>query len=191
VAERVRVTFDTDLRRRRLGVLFRLLLAIPAALVLSVWGLLAVPAVVVSWIVTLVRGRSPRGLHRFLRGYLRYWTQFGAWLNLVSGRYPRFRRRDQHPVQVDAPRVPQPRWLTLLRVVLALPFLVLGSVLNVVLGVVGIAAWFVALVRGRTTEGLRELGAFCVRYQVEVLAFVLLLTPRAAKLEPPALEPPG
>jgi len=63
---------------------------------------------------------------------------------------------------------------------------VLGSVLNVVLGLVGIATWFVALVRGRTTEGLRELGAFCVRYQVEVLAYLLLLSPRAAKLEPPA-----
>jgi hypothetical protein len=186
VAERVRVTFDTDLRRRRLGVLFRLVLAIPAALVLVVWGLLAAPALVASWIVTLVRGRSPRRLHRFLRGYLRYWTQFGAWLNLVSGRYPRLRKRHEHPVQLDAPLVRQPRWRTLLRIVLALPSLVLGSVLNVVLGLVAVAAWFVALVRGRTTEGLRELGAFCVRYQVEVLAYLLLLSPRAAKLEPPA-----
>jgi hypothetical protein len=185
VAERVRVTFDTDLRRRRLAVLFRLLLAIPPAFVLSVWGLVAIPALVFSWIATLVRGRSPSVLHRFLRGYLRYWAQFGAWLNLVSGRYPRARKRDQHPVQLEAPRVPQSRPVTLLRIVLALPLLVLASVLNVVLGLVGIAAWFVALVRGRTTEGLRELGAFCVRYQVEVLAYVLLLTPRSAKLEPP------
>ena len=180
------MTFDTDLRRRRLSVLFRLVVAIPAALVLVVWGALVAPALVLSWIVTLVRGRSPRWLHRFLRGYLRYWMQFGAWLNLVSSRYPRLRKRHEHPVQLDAPRVPQPRWHTLLRIVLAAPSLVLGSVLNVVLGLVGIAAWFVALVRGRTTEGLRELGAFCVRYQVEVFAYLLLLSPRAAKLEPPA-----
>jgi hypothetical protein len=185
VAERVRVTFDTDLRRRRLGVLFRILLAIPPVLVLGLWGLLATPVLVVSWLMTLVRGRTPRALHRFLRGYVRYWAQFGSWWNLVSGRYPRPRRRDAHPVQLEAPRERQPRLVTLFRVLLALPSVVLASVLNVVLGVAGIAAWFVALARGRTTEGLRELGAFCVRYQVEVLAYVFLLSPRAAKLEPP------
>ena len=186
MAERLRVTFDTDLRRPRLGVLFRLILAIPAALVLAGWGLLVAPVVVLSWLATLVRGRTPVWVHRFLRGYLRYWLQFGSWFNLVSGRYPRLRRRHEHPVQLDAVRVQQPRLVTLFRPVLALPSLVLGSVLNVLLSMAGIAAWFVALVLGRTTEGLRELGAFCVRYQVEVLAYVLLLTPRAAKLEPPS-----
>jgi hypothetical protein len=186
VAERVRVTFDTDVRRRRLAVLLRIVLAIPPALVLSLWGLLAAPTVVLAWFATLARGRTPRALHRFLRGYLRYYAQFSAWWNLVSGRYPGPRRRDAHPVQLEAPREPQPRPAALLRVVLALPGLVLAGVLGVVLGLAGIAAWFVALLRGRTTEGLRELGAFCVRYQVEVLAYVLLLTPRAPRLEPPA-----
>ena len=180
------MTFDTDLRRRRLGVLLRAVFAIPPALVLILWGALATPVLVVSWFTTLARGRTPRALHRFLLGYVRYSAQVAGWWNLVSGRYPRPRRLDAHPVQVEAPRVRQPRLITLLRIVLALPSLVLASVLNVVLGLTGIAAWFVALVRGRTTEGLRELGAFCIRYQVEVLAYVFLLSPRPAKLEPPS-----
>jgi hypothetical protein len=154
--------------------------------VLLVWTPVAAVALVVAWPATLVRGRTPRPLHRFLRGYLRYSTQFNAWWNLVSGPFPRARRRDAHPVQLDAPRVPQPRAGTLLRVLLAVPGIVVGSVLGVVLGLTAVAAWIVALARGRTTEGLRELGAFCLRYQVEVLAFLLLLTPRRPKLEPPA-----
>jgi hypothetical protein len=186
VAERVRLTFDTDLRRRRLTVLLRPLLGIPPAIVLTAWTILAAPAVVGSWVATLVRGRTPRGLHRFLCGYVRYSAQVAAWWNLVSDRYPGLRRRHEHPVQLAAPRVPQSRLLTVLRLVVALPSLVLASVLNVVLGLVAVAAWFVALVRGGTAEGLRELGAFCVRYQVEVLAFLLLVSPRPAKLEPPA-----
>jgi hypothetical protein len=197
VAERVRVTFDTDLRRRRLAVLFRTVIAIPPTLVLIVWGLLAAPALIVSWVGTILRGRAPDALHRLLRGYLRYSLQFNAWWNLVSGNYPGVRRRDAHPVQLDAPREPQPRLGTLLRLLLAVPGLVLGSVLGVVLGLTAVAAWFVALLRGRTTEGLRELGSFCLRYQTEVFAYVLVLTPQPPRLTPPApaqpesLPPPG
>jgi uncharacterized protein DUF4389 len=182
VAERVRVTFDTDLRRRRLAVLFRLVLAIPPVIVLAGWGVLAVPVLAVALLATLVRGRTPPALHRFLRGYVRYSAQVAAWWNLVTDRFPRFRRRDVHPVQFDAPRVEQRRLVTLFRIVLAVPSLVLASVLGVVLALSSVAAWFVSLARGRTTEGLRELGAFCVRYQVEVLAYLLLLTPRAPGL---------
>jgi len=190
VAERVRVTFDTDLRRRRLAVLFRIVIAIPPALALVVWGLLAVPALIVAWVATLLRGRAPEALHRFLRGYLRYSLQFNAWWNLVSGSYPGVRRRDAHPVQLNAQREPQPLLGTLVRLLLALPGLLLGSVLGVVLGLTAVAAWFVALVRGRTTEGLRELGAFCLRYQTEVFAYLLVLTPRPPELTPPARAQP-
>jgi len=197
VVERVRVRFDTELRRRRLAVLFRIAIAIPPALVLVVWGLLAAPALMVSWVATVLRGRAPDALHRFLHGYLRYSLQFNAWWNLVSGSYPGVRRRDAHPVQLNAPREPQPRFGTLLRLLLAVPALVLGSVLGVVLGLTSVAAWFVALLRGRTTEGLRELGSFCLRYQTEVFAYVLVLTPHPPRLTPPAraqpefLPPPG
>ena len=48
------MTFDTDLRRRRLGVLFRLVVAIPAALVLVVWGAL-VAALVWSYMAIIRR----------------------------------------------------------------------------------------------------------------------------------------
>jgi Domain of unknown function (DUF4389) len=185
VDERVRVTFDTDLRRRRLAVLFRVVPAILPEIVLATWTALAAPVLVVAWLATLARGRMPRPLHRFLRGYVRYSAQVAAWFQLASGRFPSPRRRDTHPVQLAAPQLPQRRIAVLLRIVLAVPSLVLGSVLGVVLAVSAVAAWFVSLARGQTTEGLRELGAFCVRYQAEVLAYVLLVTPHAPKLTPP------
>jgi hypothetical protein len=74
------------------------------------------------------------------------------------------------------------------RPLLALPAVVLGSVLAVALAWAAVGAWFVALALGRTTEGLRELGAFCIRYHAEVAAYVLLLTPRGPRLEPPSRE---
>ena len=188
MARPVRVAFETGLTRRRLAVLLRLPLAIPALAVFCAWSVVAVPAHLVSWPVVVARGRLPRRFQRFLCAYLRYSVQLGAWLTLVTRRYPTLRRRRPQPVEVVADREPQPRLTALLRPVLALPGLVLGSVFGVVLAAAAIAAWFVALVRGRTTEGLRELGAFCLRYQTEVVAYVLLLTPRAPRLAPPPAD---
>ena len=181
--ERPRVTFDTDLRRRRLFVLLRLPAALAPLAVLAIWSLPASVAVVIGWVAAVVVGRVPRGVHRFLSAYLRYAASTSAWLNLVTRRYPRVRRASG--VTFDAMREPQPRLVTFGRVLLALPGLVLGSAFGVVLGLTAVAVWFVALVRGRTTEGLRELGAFCIRYHVECVAFLFLLTPRAPRLDPP------
>jgi Domain of unknown function (DUF4389) len=184
VPQRLRVRFDTDLRRRRVLVLIRLLAAIPALAVLAVWTVLAAAVLLVGWVVVLAAARLPGRAHRFLRSYVAYAAATSAWLNLVTRRYPRLLGADR-AVTVVAELERQPRLAVLLRPLLALPSIVLGSSLGVVLALSAVAAWFVALVRGRTTEGLRELGAFCVRYQVEALAFLLLVTPRAPRLAPP------
>jgi uncharacterized protein DUF4389 len=190
----VRLTEDLALRRRRLAVLLRVLLLVPAALVACVWALVALVVLPFAWMGALVRGQVPRRLHRTEAAALTYLAQVNAWANLVSGRYPWPRRRSRHPVQLRAPRGQQPRWTVLLRLGLAVPPVVLASVLGVVLGGTAIGAWFVALVLGRTTEGLRELGAFCLRYETEVAAYLLLLTPRYPRLAPAPVEeraPPG
>jgi hypothetical protein len=180
----VRLTDDLVLRRRRLAVLFRALLLVPAAFVAFVWALVAAVAAPFAWVAALITGRVPRLLHRTLRAALGYLVQVDAWATLASGRYPWPRRRSRHPVQLLCARERQRRWTVLLRVVLVVPAFVLASVLGVVHLCAAVAAWFVALVLGRTTAGLRELGAFCLRYATEVTAYALLLTPRYPHLAP-------
>jgi Domain of unknown function (DUF4389) len=182
----VRLTEDRELRRRRLGVLFRLVLLIPAGIAAVVWALIAAAALPFAWAAALVAGRVPSFLHRTLAAALGYLVQVNAWSSLVSGRYPWPRRRRRHPVQLEAERERQRRWTVLLRLPLAVPAVVLASVLAVVQGGTAIGAWFVALILGRTTEGLRELGAFCVRYVTETAAYLLLITPRYPSLAAPA-----
>lgn len=182
---RVRVGGDEPLRRRRLVVLFRALLFVPHYVVLSIWSMLVLPVLPVSWLGALLIGRVPRGLHRFLAAFLRYSGQATAWLELLSGRYPNPRRTLEHPFRVHIPEPRrQPRLVTLLRVPLAVPALVLTSVFGVILTLVVFGSWFVALVLGRTTAGLQELGTFCLRYQLETQAYLALLTPRYPKLAP-------
>jgi hypothetical protein len=183
--DRIRVVTREELRRRRLSVLFRAVLVLPHSIALSVWTLLVAPVVLVGWIAALVRGRLPGGVHRFLAAYLRYSGQVTAWFELLSGRYPRPRRSSEHPFAIEVPEPqPQRRLVTLLRIPFAVPAAVLASVFAVMLTASALGAWFVALVLGRTTAGLQELGTYCLRYQLETWAYLLLLTPRYPSLAP-------
>ena len=57
-----------------------------------------------------------------------------------------------------------------------LPAQVLSSALSGVLWLVAVFGWFVGLVLGRMPEGLRSLGAYCLRYTAQTNAYVYLLT---------------
>jgi hypothetical protein len=178
------------LDRSRLATLFRALLVVPHCVVLSIWTLWIVPVLFAGWLAALAAGRVPRRLHRWLAAYLRYQGQVTAWFDLLSSRYPDPQRTLEHPFRLEVadPRR-QRRLLTLLRAPLAVPAMVLASVFGVILFGVSIGAWLVSLVLGRTTAGLQELGTFCLRYQLEVQAYVLLLTPAYPKLAPPGARP--
>jgi hypothetical protein len=185
---RVRVEAGEPLRRRRLTVLLRAVLVIPHYIVLSIWGLLIVPAVAVAWLALLIEGRLPSFLHRFIGAFLRYQGQVTAWFDLLSTRYPDPLHTGEHPFRIELPdRLRQPRLVTLFRMPLALPSLVLTSAFNVVLSLASVAAWFAALALGRTTAGLQELGTFCLRYQLETQGYVTLLTSTYPRLAPPAV----
>jgi hypothetical protein len=185
---RVRIEAGESLRRRRSAVVFRAPLVLPHYVVLAVWTLLVVPLVAIAWFALLIEGRLPSFLHRFLGAFLRYQGQVTAWFGLLSARYPDPLHTLEHPFRIELPgRPPQRRLVTMFRLPLALPALVLASVFNVVLSLVSVAAWFVALALGRTTAGLQELGTFCLRYQLETQSYVTLLTPAYPRLAPPSV----
>jgi hypothetical protein len=161
-------------------------LVIPHYIVLSIWTLVVVPAVAIAWLALLIEGRLPSFLQRFLGAFLRYQGQVAAWFDLLSTRYPDPLHTVEHPFRIELPDRPrQPRLVTLFRLPLALPALVLTSAFSVVLSLASVAAWFVALALGRTTAGLLELGTFCLRYQLETQAYVTLLTSTYPRLAPP------
>jgi Domain of unknown function (DUF4389) len=182
---RISVEDDGQLRRRRLAALFRALLAFPHYVVLSVWTFIVAFVLPVSWVVALFAGRVPQRLHGHLGSYLRYAGQVTAWIDLLSGRYPSVRHAYRHPFKVEVPPPErQRRLVTLFRLLLAVPAIILSSVFGVILTTVAFAAWWVALVLGRNTAGLQELGTFCLRYQLETLAYLFLLTEAYPKLAP-------
>lgn len=187
----VRMEVGDELRRSRLTVFFRLALAFPHLVWLTLWGMLALLAAIVNWAATLIAGISPRWLHRFLSAYVRYQMQVGAFLYLVGNPFPGFVGAEgKYPIELRiADRRHQNRWAVFFRLVLALPALLLASVFAELLFVVAVFGWVASLITRRMPLGLRNLGAYGLRYIAQANAYVLLLT-GAYPYSGPCLERP-
>ncbi len=176
----VELVVADDRVRWRLTAALRLVLALPLLAVLAGWQLVALLAAVVGWAIALVRGRIPAGLHAFLARFVRFQAHVNAYTWLVAEPYPSFRGWEgSYPVDVViAPPAEQERWKVALRIVLVIPAYVLMSVLGYVLQLVGVLAWVVAVCIGRVPRGMRDLAAYCLRYQAQTFGYLLLLTER-------------
>jgi hypothetical protein len=180
-----------DLRRNRLTVFFRLLLAIPHLLWLTLWGIAAYLAAIVNWVATLIRGVSPQALHRFLGRYVRYQTRVYAYLFLIADPFPGFGGEPGGytvDATIEAPRT-QNRWTVFFRVLLSLPALLIASAYGGLLAVAGLLGWFASLATGRMPLGLRNAGALALRYGAQLSGYELLLTDRYPYSGPTALGP--
>ena len=123
-------------------------------------------------------------MHNFNGRFLRYWTQVYAYLFLAANPWPRFSgRRGTYPVELELdPPQPQRRLVTLFRVVLVIPAFAFAIVLNTVMQVLALVAWFICLALGRIPQGMRDLIAYCLRYQAQTYAYLFLLTSRYPSL---------
>ncbi len=176
----VRLVVNDDLRRWRLTVALRWLLAVPHLLVLTLWTYAAIPVAVVNWSIGVVRGRPSAALHTWVARLVRYQAHVYAYLYLVADPYPSFRGwYGTYPVDLAVgPPTDQGRWRTGFRILLVLPAYVLTAVLGYVLAVVALLGGFYALATGRYPRGFRDLSAYCIRYQAQTYAYLLLLTDR-------------
>jgi hypothetical protein len=200
---------NDDLERWRLTVLFRLILAIPHLVWVILWTIAALVAAIVNWVATLIAGRSPAALHRFLSAYLRYWTHLAAYLGLAANPYPGFTGSPGYPIdlEIDDP-APQRRLVTLFRIILALPALLFaaafGAAGSVAFGTAGgesggeqagifwtvaCFAWFAVLAVRRMPLGFRNLQAYGLRYFAQAFAYLFMLTERYPNLDP--ADPPS
>lgn len=175
----VRFVITDDLQRSRITVLLRVLLALPHYVWATLWTYAIALLIPFQWLSAIFAGRLERDVHAFLTRFVRYHVHLNAYLLLVANPWPRFNGHLGYPVdlEIDGPER-QRRATVISRLVLAVPALVFASVLAVVLALLAIFGWFASLVLGRMPGGLAELGAYCLRYQTQTCAYLLLLTPR-------------
>jgi hypothetical protein len=175
----IHLVVTDDLRRNRLTVFFRLLLVIPHLFWLLIWGIAVWFAVLAAWFVGIVTGRIPLGLHNFIASYLRYQTHVRAYWFLAADPFPAFSGAPGYPIDVEiAPPEQQSRLKIFFRLLLAIPALIVVSVLQYVAEIVAFFAWFYALFLGTLHSGLRDVIVYWLRYDVQAFAYMTLLTPR-------------
>jgi hypothetical protein len=174
----VRLESSDDLRRNRLTVFFRLLLAIPHLIWLTLWSIVAFFGAIGNWFAILFTGTAPAGLHRFLASYMRYQLHVGAYVYLVGNPFPGFTgERGSYPIELSiAERAAQNRWTVGFRIVLALPALLLGAAYGSLLAAVAVLGWFASLFTGTMPLGLRNAGALGLRYSAQLYGYLLLVT---------------
>ncbi|MCW2976938.1 MAG: hypothetical protein JWM06_2219 [Actinomycetia bacterium] len=212
IAHPVKLLVEDDLRRNRLTVFFRLILAIPHFIFIFLWTIAVVFAAIVNWVATLVQGQPPAGLHRFMCAYVRYQAHLSAYLWLVGNPYPGFVGEEgEYPIDVRLPGpTQQPRWTTFFRIFLAIPALLLATALGGTANVrvpssgksgtygsgggggalgfaVAVLGWFASLAQGRMPKGLRDAGAYSIGYSAQMLAYLLLVTDRYPNADPTAM----
>jgi hypothetical protein len=176
------VTFEADYveRRNRLTTFFRLILMIPVAIVLYVFGIVASIAILIAWFAIVITGRYPKGLYTFVADFNRFLARVTAYGVLLTDAYPPFSGAEDpaYPVrmQFTGPLESYSRLKTFFRLLLAIPIMVMRYVMGLLLEIGAFAAWFVILVTGKMPRGLFDLMVLANSYTARSDAYVYLLT---------------
>ena len=176
------VTFEADYtaRRSRLTTFFRLILLLPAAIVLYVFGIIASIAIVIAWFAIVITGRYPKGLFGFVSGFNRSLARVTAYGLLLAEPYPPFggAHAPGYPVRMEfaGPLERYSRPKTLFRLILAIPIVILRYAINLLLEIGAIGAWFVIVITGKLPRGLFDVMVLANSYTARSDAYLFLLT---------------
>lgn len=183
----VTLVVEDDLRRNRLTVFFRYLLAIPHFIWLELWGILALIVALLNWVVTLVMGRPPAAFHRFLSAFVRQQLHVSAFLTLAANPFPGFAGEEgYYPLDLVLPAEPQRqnRAKTFFRLFLVFPAFFILYPLAYAMYIAAFFTWWVALITGKAPRGLRDMAAYALRYQAQLSAYLFLITDRYPSASP-------
>jgi hypothetical protein len=176
------VSFETDYleRRSRLTVFFRPILAIPLIIWLAIYGIAATIAIIIAWFAIVFTARYPRALYDFVEGYNRYFARATAYAALLCDPYPSFLGEDDpaYPVRMQfaGPLDPYSRLKTFFRFILAIPIAILRYVIQLLLEITAVAAWFVILITGKLPRGLYDVMVLANSYIARSDSYLYLLT---------------
>ncbi|CAN5680135.1 MAG: DUF4389 domain-containing protein [Actinobacteria bacterium] len=192
-----RLEIDYPERLNRVTTFFRLLVALPIVLILTLLtssgsdtvmsetgeriesggGGIATALFLATALMIVVRERYPRWWFDFVRELTRFGTRVGAYLALLSDRYPSTVDQQSVHLELDYPDVKQQlnRWLPLVKWLLAIPHYVVLAVLGIGAVLAIVVAWFAILFTGRYPQALFNYVVGVGRWALRVQAYAFLL----------------
>lgn len=177
--------------RDRLTTGLRPILAIPHALLVGPagWvrpfgaagtagflGAAAYVLAIVNWFALVINGTDIKGIRDFQLYYLRWRTRAVGYMALFSDLYPPF-GDGPYPVSIEVgePAVPRDRATIAVRLILAVPHLVVLFFLMCGWFVTTIIAWFSIVFTGSYPATLSTFGVGVMRWMLRVESYMLLL----------------
>lgn len=176
--------------RSRMTTFFRLLLAIPHFFVLIVGALVAFVAVIVAWFSIVLTGQYPPAIYAFVGAFQQYGTAVYGYVTLLTDEYPPFSfDTSNYPVRITIPerKAEYNRMKTALRLLFAIPVLIIIYAMQIVYEVGCFIAWFVILALGKQPKGLQDMIVLGLSYQQRAYCYLYLMT----EDWPPFLDPKG
>lgn len=191
-----RLAIDYPEHMDRLTTFFRLIWAIP---ILVIYGLLTSAGgtqyvdqagkvvgssgggvtaglFLATLLMIVFRQRYPRWWFDFALELARFGARVGAYVLLLTDRYPSTVDQQSVHLDVDYPVVENlNRWLPLVKWLLAIPHYIVLAVLAVIVVLVTIVAWFAILITGTYPRGLFDFVVGVGRWWVRVWAYAFLL----------------
>jgi hypothetical protein len=142
----------------------------------GVLGAMAAVVAFISWFAILFTGAHPPGLWNLAAYYLRWRVRAISYLTLLRDEYPPFADSPYPATLVLAPPIaPRNRLTVALRIFLAIPQIIVVSLLGVAWAVTTIVAWVNLLFTGNYPRRLYQFGVAMLRWSTRVEAYVLLL----------------
>jgi hypothetical protein len=161
------------------------ILVIPHIFVLFVLQIVSEVVALISWFVIVFTGKLPDGFANWQALYVRYWMRAYTYMHFLREEYPPFTFETtpadpgSYPrVRVDVqPELADRNRLTVgFRIILAIPQLIVISVLWFASTVVTFVAAFAVLFTGRWPTGMRDFVVNVFKWWLRVEAYILLLT---------------
>ncbi len=177
------VVFDVaypDGPQDRLKAVFRIFLAIPILFLAGTFGsgaqsgfLIFGPALMI-----IFRQKYPRWWFDFNVELIRFGARIYAYLALLREEYPATDDHQAVTLDFEYPDVERNlnRWMPIVKLLLAIPHIILLSFLWIAATLAVIAAWFAILFTGRYPRGLFDFVVGVARWSYRVVAYAILLT---------------
>jgi Domain of unknown function (DUF4389) len=133
------------------------------------------------WLATVLmlvfRVLYPRWWFDFARELTRFGARVGAYLALLTDRYPSTVDEQSVHLEIDYPNVREDlnRWLPLVKWILAIPHYIVFVLLAISAFLAVLIAWFAILITGRYPRALFDYVVGVGRYGLRVSAYAFLL----------------
>jgi hypothetical protein len=192
-----RLEVDYTERHNRVTTLFRIVLVIPIAIVISVLtagatqtvythsgevvrttsGGISAGLFTATLLMIVFRKRYPRWWFDFARELARFGTRVWAYLALLTDEYPSTVEEQNVHLDIDYPDAERDlnRWLPLVKWLLAIPHFLILIVLSLAAFFAVVIAWFAILFTGRYPRGLFTFVVAVARWWLRVEAYAILL----------------